>query len=1231
MQSRNIFLRPAALPATLLILAGGFTPLWAAPQLYDFNHQLPAELSIFGSAYVSDTGSHDNSGYLSLTDAVATKAGGVRFPAPAGNLDQIRVKFKARISDGSQADGFSFTVSPDLPAAAGSGETGYKPNTANPPRFIVAFDTFSNGGSDFVGISVIVNGKVIADIPTGVDTIPPLYNDAGEWADVDINLKRSGKLTLVFGGVTLLENIQTGFEGIDSARIGLDARTGTNFETHWFDDISIDFTDGDAGPLAIGAESELASLTKFEGNPVRFSVVPTGTGPFTYQWSRNGTPIDGETRRVLHLAGALADAASYSVRVSNGTGDVSSTPAVLTITPDLAAPQLVQTTAVGGTVNQITLVFDEKLDSVTAGEVTHYDAGALAILSATLGTDGKTVVLTTAPQQNGQNYTLKITGLKDRSVAGNPLTANAAFTGQAVYKSEVLSDSPVRYWQFEESEGSTAASVASGANTDPAVLAATFQSGEFTTVTPALLASQAGGKAVALSSELGQWLLVPNATDINSGGPYAKKTVELWIRPTTVPAPEISGVDLASLWEEGGGDRGLNLYLWKNPENTDPDTVSLVFHAYNRLADGGGSPFGLTAKPAVYAEYPGIKAEQVYHIAAVLDGDNTGTNGNLILYVNGLEVKRAPAAGQLYGHGSDIRIGSGNGRIHTSTSGALASFDGVIDEVAHYNKALSAERVAAHYFIGTGASNTGTVTIEAGSDLAAKTTAENSPVEFSVTPGGNGPFTYQWYLNGTALPGQTSRTLSLTGAAAQAGSYTVKVANGSHSVTSAPAVLTVTPDLTPAAVTSVAGLAGHLNQVLLTFSEPVDPVTAAKATTYTAAGLTVVSATLWPDGKTVTVLTSAQQKDKDYTFAISGLRDLSAAGNALTLSVPFKSAWDYRYEILADAPVRYWQFNEGVGATSASAATGLDTDPVAVSATLSSGEFTGTGSLLPSDPDGFAAALDVLQAQYIKVPNGSDLNATKGPWAKKTIELWFNANTLPPPGAEGLAAAYGLWEQGQFTRDIAVYLWRNPEDQDPGKVSLVFHAFNDSATDGPGSPFGLSANPPVFVEYKGIQAAKTYHVTAVFDGDSTGTSGNLILYVNGVEAGRTPGAGQIYNHTGDVQIGQGNGLIHSLASGTLLSFDGTIDEVAHYNTALSAERVAAHYQTGSTPSASVGGPVIRNIKIQDSSFVITWTGGGILQWANVPGGPYFDIPSATSPYTDPIHTSASRFYRLIVR
>ena len=78
-----------------------------------------------------------------------------------------------------------------------------------------------------------------------------------------------------------------------------------------------------------------------EADEVIFSVAVTGTGPFTYQWRKNGGDLPGETTAELRLAAVTeADAAEYDVVVSNVVGDFPSEKAVLEVVADL--PQLVQ-------------------------------------------------------------------------------------------------------------------------------------------------------------------------------------------------------------------------------------------------------------------------------------------------------------------------------------------------------------------------------------------------------------------------------------------------------------------------------------------------------------------------------------------------------------------------------------------------------------------------------------------------------------------------------------------------------------------------------------------------------------------------------------------------------------------------------------------------------------------------------------------------------------------------
>jgi hypothetical protein len=72
---------------------------------------------------------------------------------------------------------------------------------------------------------------------------------------------------------------------------------------------------------------------------------------------------------------------------------------------------------------------------------------------------------------------------------------------------------------------------------------------------------------------------------------------------------------------------------------------------------------------------------------------------------------------------------------------------------------------------------------------------------FSVTATGTGPFTYQWFSNGTAIPGATSNTFTTSATASgQSGTvYTVVVTNTDGSVTSSPATLTVMSPAAPSA------------------------------------------------------------------------------------------------------------------------------------------------------------------------------------------------------------------------------------------------------------------------------------------------------------------------------------------------------------------------------------------------------------------------------------------------
>jgi hypothetical protein len=75
-----------------------------------------------------------------------------------------------------------------------------------------------------------------------------------------------------------------------------------------------------------------SGATVCEGSAVTFTVDASGTLPFSYQWRKNGVPIQGATGAAYTIQAAMtADAGTYDVVVSNLCGSVTSNPATLTL------------------------------------------------------------------------------------------------------------------------------------------------------------------------------------------------------------------------------------------------------------------------------------------------------------------------------------------------------------------------------------------------------------------------------------------------------------------------------------------------------------------------------------------------------------------------------------------------------------------------------------------------------------------------------------------------------------------------------------------------------------------------------------------------------------------------------------------------------------------------------------------------------------------------------------
>jgi hypothetical protein len=95
-----------------------------------------------------------------------------------------------------------------------------------------------------------------------------------------------------------------------------------------------------AGPTAESAPklTHPSSVTVGVGQTATFTVVASGSGPFTYQWFENGVAIAGavEASYTTSATQASQSGAVFTVVVSNSAGSVTSAPATLTVQSEAA-------------------------------------------------------------------------------------------------------------------------------------------------------------------------------------------------------------------------------------------------------------------------------------------------------------------------------------------------------------------------------------------------------------------------------------------------------------------------------------------------------------------------------------------------------------------------------------------------------------------------------------------------------------------------------------------------------------------------------------------------------------------------------------------------------------------------------------------------------------------------------------------------------------------------------
>jgi hypothetical protein len=153
---------------------------------------------------------------------------------------------------------------------------------------------------------------------------------------------------------------------------------------------------------------------------------------------------------------------------------------------------------------------------------------------------------------------------------------------------------------------------------------------------------------------------------------------------------------------------------------------------------------------------------------------------------------------------------------------------------------------------------------------------EGQPATFTIAVSGTPLIDYQWFFGANAIPGATNASYTMASAfPTNSGDYYVTASNPASTTNSRVANLTVLSDTIPPNILSISASA---SQIVVTFSKPVDPVTAGEAANYSlSAGITLLAAAQNTNNASQVILTTgggAMNFGTVYSLTVNGVRDL---------------------------------------------------------------------------------------------------------------------------------------------------------------------------------------------------------------------------------------------------------------------------------------------------------------------------------------------------------------------
>ena len=602
------------------------------------------------------------------------------------------------------------------------------------------------------------------------------------------------------------------------------------------------------GPNGGGPDGQPQSLTVVEGQNATFSVNATGTAPLLYQWRFGGVNLLGATNPAVTLTNVLAaQAGLYSVVISNSGGTTTSTNATLTVLlpPTITVQPVSQTLPAGATLNlsvtatgSPTLTYQWRLNGTAIPGGT---GPFLSLFNVQESGEGNYTVVVSNPYGTVTSAIAVVTVQTPPSLAdaGQPQPQTVIQGSNATFSVTAAGDAPLTYqWRFGgvNIPGATANPlVLTGVQTNQAGLYSVIVSNPFGTVTSAnaLLTVRVPPSIVVQPAPATQTVVAGgNAaiTVVAAGDPTL--TYQWRLNGTAIPGAtgatlNLTGVQINQLGNYtvvvsnpfGTVTSGVATLGVKTAPfvATQPQSLTVLQGAFAvfSVTAGGDGPFsyqwrfGGVILPGVTNSSFGFGSAQPTNAGnysvVITSPYGSITSSNALLTVNvppSIVVQPTPATQTVVaGNNATITVVAAgdptltyqwrlNGTNVPGATAAALTLTGVqANQLGNYTVVVSNP-------FGTVTSGEATLIVKTAPFVATQpqslAVVVGSPAAFSVTAGGDGPFTYQWRYGGVNLLGATNASFGLASAlTTDAGLYSVVIASPFGTVTSSNATLTV--------------------------------------------------------------------------------------------------------------------------------------------------------------------------------------------------------------------------------------------------------------------------------------------------------------------------------------------------------------------------------------------------------------------------------------------------------